>query len=896
MNNKKVFFTYTKDESGHISLNRVCIYNADSRKIDAEDFDIEKHQELFQNFLSKGNISGETLVTELEEKGLFNEDEITADKLRNYIRSENSFEIVEPQVDVKEEDKTEEAKVVTDAVEPVEVSEFDDEDEYVEDDAKENKTGKRVLASILAAGAVVGTLTLLHSCEQEKIVEETKTQTLEDLINQMTPEQKAFFESSFKTVERFNNNATKEGNFALDKDQSTLHMTVDEGIALNIIMNNYSSDDLYDIFGTVEFDTTNIMNLARSAYGKLSTYYMNAKEASGLSEMINDTVAREFFERHENAVIEFNNNPSIELSDNVIKGMYKDYTYNGANGEYAKINNDGVAWFATTAGFGFELANRNVPEFLTTTDGLSLNKVTTNELLSGINEEVNLDIMDELDNKSLCASVTSQTRDKVDALTMKQNIAATIIETNAKDELVEGLKENGNISLANRVLATDITPELLKEISSTSSKNNELVEDYNSRINSLEEKEAKIMAVLNLAQEKYNSKENIDLADLVNNRFRSPLVIEKEPVVDTTPGVTTEEEKKEQLREDLYIGKDENGTPVYDGDKLNELPKEEQEEFIKDNGVIVNQETEVVEKEQVELEDLTPIEQEQVIDQEAILREIESVRNDLITRGVYDAIDYTESTGVYSYNGTIVIPYNGQELDTSSMSLFNIVAYDAAFGNGSIDTGEIASQMSSDAALLASELSSLSSDARQYLADTYGSNWEETFIEETYVYGFTTQLESSLAEARNLGAQIRQTAEEEYKKAQAEIDKMNGQESNVEEYSPSIETPGSYVPENNNSQDYDPNLDSNYGMEDELPYVPSVSIEEPSEYVPDAAATVEEPTNEYDPNLDPNFSMPDEQPYIPSFSIETPGYYVDDADLENAFNTVISEGGTGKSK
>ena len=51
---------------------------------------------------------------------------------------------------------------------------------------------------------------------------------------------------------------------------------------------------------------------------------------------------------------------------------------------------------------------------------MSLNQITTSELLNGINEEIDLDVIDEINNKSLCAAVTSQTRDKVDALHMKQ--------------------------------------------------------------------------------------------------------------------------------------------------------------------------------------------------------------------------------------------------------------------------------------------------------------------------------------------------------------------------------------------------------------------------------------------------------------------------------------------
>lgn len=912
MNNKKVFFTYYKNEAGEIKLSRVCMYDPNTNKATQEKFDMEKHGDIFREFVSKNNMQGDTLVSELEENGLFDETMLTSEKLQNYISKEDAFTIETEKQDT--EDHAESDEQTTEEVKDEdldneldnETTEFDSEDEYVEDDSKENKTGKRVLAGILAAGAVVGALSLLHSCENEQIVDETQNQTLEDLLNQMSEEQRAFFESSFKAVETFNNNAVKDGNFALDKDNSTLHMTVDEGIALNIIMNNYSSDDLYDIFGTVGYDATNIMNLARSAYGKLSTYYMNAKEASGLSQLINDEASREFFEKHENAVIEFNNNPSVELADEVIKGMYSDYTYNGANGEYAKINNDGVAWFATTPVFGYELANRNVPEFLKTTDGLLLNQVTTNELLTGINEEVDVDIMDELDNKSLCAAVTAQTKDKISALTMKQNIASTIIETNAKDELVEGLRESGNISLANKVLSSDMTPELLKEVSQVNSKANELVDEYNSRVSSLKEKEAKIVAVTRLAQEKYNSKEEIDIADLVNNRFRSPLVVEKVPVVDTTPGVTTEEEKKEQLREDLYVGEDEKGTPVYDGDKLNELPQEEKEEFIKDNGVIVNQETTVIEEEKVEFEELTPVEQEKVVDMEAVLREIETLKNDLIVKGVDDAIDYTETVGAYRYNGRIVIPFNGQELDTSDMTLFNIAAYDAAFGTSGIDDNQIQSRINRDAEKVVNELNSLSNDAKEYLEEKYGSNWREDFIEESYKYGYTEQIKGSLAEAVKLGAQIRQTAEEEYNKAQEALNNQN-QFNNNDVVEPDIDVPGSYVPDNNDwtsdnnnnnndnnnndNNDYDPNLDPNYKMEDEQPYVPNIEIETPGVYVDET-----ENSNANDFNFEEKYSAPAANPYVPNFSFETPGYYIDDAVLDDAFSKVIGEGNNGKTK
>ena len=43
--------------------------------------------------------------------------------------------------------------------------------------------------------------------------------------------------------------------------------------------------------------------------------------------------------------------------------------------------------------------------------------------------------------------------------------------------------------------------------------------------------------------------------------------------------------------------------------------------------------------------------------------------------------------------------------------------------------------------------------------------------------------------------------------------------------------------------------------------------------------------NNYDPNLDPNYGMADEQPLVMSSKI---GYYVEDSKLEDAFSSTVS--------
>lgn len=848
----KILFTYTVENGGYKIKDVYILTNGHLIK---EAFDEEKHLAMFGEFFKNNGVSNG--VEEAIDKGILgriDEKELNADTMKEFFGEEKE----------QEEDK------VTGVVAPVTTpNPYDINDEYDLDDDEELKPDRKGLkraAAIAGLGLVVGTLALNHSCSQQQVIDEKDEQDLDDLFKNMTDEQRAFFEPTFKAVEEFNTRTTEDGTFKLEEDKSTLHLTVDEGIALNIILNNYTAEELYDVFGTLEFDTTNLMNLARSAYSKLSTYYMNATKDSGLSVLINDDTAREFFERHEQAVIDFNNNPSTDLSDKVIKGLYYDYVYAGSTGEYAKINNDGVAWFATSAGFGFELANRNVEEFLKINNvseeeiakyqeaaakvGMSLNSITTSELLTAINEEIDIDVMDDIDNKSLCAAVTAQTRDKVEALKLKQQIASTIIVTNAKDKLVEGLQKIGQNNLANEVLTSDkLTPELLEKISGKSVDANQLVEDYNGRISSINDKEAKVLALIEIAEEKYNIKSDIDLPDLINNRFRT---LEKEDKLETE------------------IDK-EDGIPVVDGEEFNKLPEEEKDDFIKDNGVIIDKDTTTTEEE-VSKDELTQEEQQQVVSQEQVLKEIDALSNSLITQGVNDAITYTDQVGAYNYSKTIVNPYNGQTIDTSNLSLFNIVAHASAFGDGANEItssdAQVQERLNNDASKVTSEINSLSNEAKEYLQDKYGSGWQEQFINETYKDGYTKQVDGSLREARLMGAELKKAAEEQYQKAQEEVDDLNKEESNIQQ--PTVpETPA----------------------EPEKPVEPEQPVE---------PEKPEDPVIDWnDPNLNPDYDNEGELPYVPKVAEmdEKPAYYLSDEQWEAAYGgTAIEEEAPAKTR
>jgi len=828
MENIKVYFTYGKDENNQTQIKTVGFIDADGNLTEVY-FDILKHKELWEDFNAQKliHIHGVVTISELEKIGLFDEEALTDEKLEKYNNSDDAYV---PTIEISH-------------IPPV--SEFDDPDDYVEEEKPKSQVGKRIAAGVLAGGAVIGALTLFHSCQKvEDNDKTTQDLTVEDLLNQMTEEQQKFFRASLNAAKNFNANAENEEVFAKVTDRSTLYLTVDETVALNILLNNYSADELYNVFGTLEFNSANVMELARSAYGKLSTYYMNAKAPSGIADMINDQNAREFFMRHENAIIEFNNEPSLELADKVINGLYSDYVQNGINGEYASIQNNGVAWFATSTAFAYELANRNVPEFLTSMNGIPLNQVTSNELLGNDPE---IDIMDDINNKSLCAASAKELDNAIDTLSIRQQVALSVTETNAKDYLVEGIKDIGHLSLANKVLTSKISDELLKEVSSKSAKANDLVRDYKKMLESLAKTEYDVTNLMEAAKKEMGLNAEIDIANLVNNRFRSPLVLEKEPTIDETPGVTTEEEKIDQIVDDLYVGTDEIGDPVYDGDKFEELPPEIKDGVAEEIGTIVD----VTEnqKVEVELDEMTSEEVEQVISEEEILKELEAERNRLTVQGAMEANEFTEEKGAYTYDGDIVIDLTGQKIDTTDETLATIAQMAYAYENDVItsDDEQITSRMASDAS---DEVIDLSSDAIEYLKNKYGDNWESIFMDESYEEGYIASIDGTLDEAQVQGKILREETERLYYEA---LEKFNGSQTTEEpeytepEYNePEIETPGTYFPEE------------------------------------------AETTDTYDPNLDPNYSMPGEQPYIPKVSIEIPGTYTD-SDLEGAFDSVMEE-------
>ena len=171
-----------------------------------------------------------------------------------------------------------------------------------------------------------------------------------------TEVQKEFLNSTAELITKFHEQTHKANNFRLENDnEHYLDLTLDEAMSLNLMLNDYTQDEINQIFGSHQFNSEKIQNSVKSAYTKLATYYMNAKEKSGVADIIKDENKKAFFNKMEDSVLKFNQNPTVENATDVHRAAYYSYITSGASNEYAK--DDLTSFIATSALMGFVMNN-----------------------------------------------------------------------------------------------------------------------------------------------------------------------------------------------------------------------------------------------------------------------------------------------------------------------------------------------------------------------------------------------------------------------------------------------------------------------------------------------------------------------------------------------------------
>lgn len=203
------------------------------------------------------------------------------------------------------------------------------------------KIAMGVAAGVLGATGIAAAVTSCNKNTNKNKNEESTNKSFESLMNSMKKddERRVFAENVFSVTEALNSKALDKNVFALEEDgEATLHFTYDEVAAAKLVLNNYTSEEMYKIFGTDEIDTNDIMAKYQSFTTKMSLYAMNGKAPSGVASLIENEANRTWFEKIENSIVEFNKAPNSTNADKVIRTFA--YFYNhGINGSDG-IEND----------------------------------------------------------------------------------------------------------------------------------------------------------------------------------------------------------------------------------------------------------------------------------------------------------------------------------------------------------------------------------------------------------------------------------------------------------------------------------------------------------------------------------------------------------------------------
>ena len=206
---------------------------------------------------------------------------------------------------------------------------------------KAAKIAMGVAAGVLGATGIAAAVTSCNKNTNKNKNEESTNKSFESLMNSMKKddERRVFAENVFSVTEALNSKALDKNVFALEEDgEATLHFTYDEVAAAKLVLNNYTSEEMYKIFGTDEIDTNDIMVKYQSFTTKMSLYAMNGKAPSGVASLISNEANRTWFEKIENSIVEFNKAPNSTNADKVIRTFA--YFYNhGINGSDG-IEND----------------------------------------------------------------------------------------------------------------------------------------------------------------------------------------------------------------------------------------------------------------------------------------------------------------------------------------------------------------------------------------------------------------------------------------------------------------------------------------------------------------------------------------------------------------------------
>jgi len=759
-------------------------------------------------------------------------------------------------------------------------------EELAESVAAKKNTGRKVLVGVLAAGAAFGAGFTLGMQNTEKTQDVDNdldqdftfdTATFDQLMSTMDENnpRRVTAETAMELVENFHEATHKDGNFRLEEDAETyLDLSFEEALILTTFANYDESSELYSVLGDYNISAEQAQNILESARTKMITYYMNAIEPSGLSEIFHNEEDKAFFQNFESEVIAFNANHTTEASDQVIRDVYYNYILDGATnatnvGPMAKLLSFDAVYgglnlvesasvdhtqFLEFHGNGVEeetryyvenilhldydqLSNEDKAQYreniiesgIQLVDLLANGQVMNEENSTQTEMDANVSITDLVDKMGLCNSIN----ERISLLDTLQTTITTTMNLN----LATQLRAAGYNDLAAKVDAsinTVLSQELLEEIHAAGAEVGELATSYETQLAATNDQSRPSMAQIIAAANRHtqllenfagNSK---DVATLINNRRHG---------IDLHLSLGPDSNG--------YYGEDEDGIPIYDESVFDGMDEDAIDDFIKENGELIDETTEE-KKEEVEYDDLTEQEKEAVEEQKNVI-ETQIATGNASAAGQI-AANANANSSFYSFApGTVTNPANGEVYDLNGMSFANGVAYSQAFGGSVPSTSD--SQIENAAEVAAENyLDSLSAADKEAIANGMGTSWESAraTLKESFKSGYMSQMQTEISTAIGVGNEMKAATEAAMKEVE-ELNKEAEAENKEEESQPAPDE----QPENEQEQPAPGIEEGEEPVQDgELQPAPGEQ-DTPSEGQPAPDESIEE--DEYDPNIGEQF-------------------------------------------
>ena len=729
------------------------------------------------------------------------------------------------------------------------VVEDDYSEELTDEVAAKKNTGKKVLAGVLAGAAAFGAgftvAQMMQNSEKTQDVDNDldqdftfDTATFDQLMSTMDENdpRRVTAEQAMVLVEEFHEATHKDGNFRLEEDgEAYLDLSFEEALVLTTFANYDEPSELYAVLGDFDISAEQAQNILESARSKMITYYMNAVEPSGLAEIFQNEEDRAFFQNFESEVIAFNASHTTEASDQVMRDVYYNYILDGATnatnvGPMAKLLAFDAVYgglnlvesasvehtqFLEFHGMGVEEETRyyvenilhleydklseedksqyreNIIESGTQlVDLLSNGQVMNEENSTQAEMDANVSITDLVDRMGLCNAVNQQITSMVEGLDTIQATVTTTMNLN----LANQLRAAGYNDLAAKVDAsinTELSQDLLEEIHAAGAQASDLATSYETQAGAMKDENRPTMAQIIAAANKHTALlqnfagESKDIATLINNRRHG---------IDMNLNLGPDSNG--------YYGDDEDGIPIYDDSVFDDMTDEEIDDFIKENGEIIDETTEE-KTEEVEEEDLTQEEKEEVEEQKAVI-EAQIAAGNASAAGQI-AANANANGSFYSFApGSVTNPANGEVYDLNGMSFANGVAYSQAFGGSVPSTSD--SQIENAAEVAAENyLDGLSDADKEAIANGMGTSWEaaRASLKDSFKSGYMSQMQTEIATAIGVGNEMKAATEAAMKEVE-ELNKQAEEEAKKEEEKEDETTPA--PGEETGDEEYDPNI------------------------------------------------------------------------------------------